>query len=79
MTSLTDLPQVKQLSSLFDLDTPPSHRMVVTKWGYCDGEILIMEAEAYDTEGNFVKKVGFEQLQHNMHKYSFTFMKQSKL
>lgn len=78
MTSLTDNPQVQQLIDLFDLEAPNSYRMVVTKWEKLGNGVVVLEAEAYDTNNNFVKKVDFEQLQHNMHKYSFTFLKQER-
>lgn len=78
MTSLTDNPQVQQLIDIFDLEVPNSYRMVVTKWEKLGNGIVVLEAVAYDTNNNFVKKVDFEQLQHNMHKYSFTFLKQER-
>ena len=55
MNKILEKQNVKDLVSAFDLETPPTYKLGITRYELEDSKVVISEISVYNSEGKFIK------------------------
>jgi hypothetical protein len=55
MNKILEQQEVKDLVTMFNLETPPTYKFGITGYELEDSKVIISEISVYDSDGKFIK------------------------
>jgi hypothetical protein len=61
MNKILEKQEVKDLVSVFNLETPPTYKFGITDYELVDDKVVVSEISVYDSDGKFLRKADIKK------------------